>query len=130
MTRKQAEALARQLDLGLDCGICIACLSIVSFALDKDDPQEIAYRLRVMTRDLWDDGLFEPAVKAMQRAHAAKVPDSTEGLADLLLRGGRGNMARAIVLRLAEKLADEGRAVRIVGPNAALGPFPAPPELN
>jgi hypothetical protein len=57
----RADALVRELDLDLNAaGICHACLSFVSFALDDGDPSEISRQIRHMTPILWIDGLAEP----------------------------------------------------------------------
>jgi hypothetical protein len=94
----------RELDVGLDTGICHACLSFVSFALDNGDPSEISHWLRRVTPDLWADGLSEQALAAVRRACERGVPDAPAALADLERKGGRSSVARAIVRRLAEEL--------------------------
>ena len=100
----RADALVRELDVDLDTGICHACLSFVSFALDDGDPAEIARWLRRMTPDLWADGLSEQALAAVRRACERGVPDASAALADLERKGGRSSVARAIVRRLADEL--------------------------
>lgn len=90
--------------MGLDSGICLACLGVVSMALDGGDPGDIARELRRMTPDLWDDGLSEAAVAAMRRARDRGMADAGAALADLEERGGRSVVARAIVRKLAEEL--------------------------
>ena len=82
-------------------GICHACLSFVSFAIDGGDRRKIAGQAQSMTPYLWDEGLAEPALVAVRRAYMAEVPDAEEALEELELRGGRSRVARAIVLRLA-----------------------------
>jgi hypothetical protein len=100
----RADALVRELDVGLDGGICHACLSFVSFALDDGDPSEISHWLRRMTPDMWADGLSEQALAAVRRACERGVGDAPAALAGLERRGGRSSVARAIVRRLAEEL--------------------------
>jgi hypothetical protein len=112
LTKEQATALAEQLDVSLDVGICHACLSFVSLALDCGDEREVAREVRRMTPDLWSDGLAEPALDAARRACTAGVPHAEEALADLRLRGGRSVAARALVLRLAAELSEEARVHR------------------
>jgi len=100
----RADAVAAALDLDPECGICLACLVIVSCALDRGDPAEIARELRCLTPDLWHDGLAEPALAALRRACERGVPDAPAALADLERNGARSPVARAIVRRLAEDL--------------------------
>jgi hypothetical protein len=104
----RAVAVARELDLDLDGGICHACLSFVSFALD-DDPAELTRQVRHMTPDLWDDGLAAQALAAARDACERGVHDANAALADLELSGGRSVTARAIVLRLAVELSRRTR---------------------
>jgi hypothetical protein len=100
----RADALVRELDVDLDGGICHACLSFVSLALDNGDPSEIAHWLRRMTPDLWAEGLSERALAAVRFACERGVADAPAALADLERRGDRSSVARAIVRRLAEEL--------------------------
>jgi len=102
--QRQADVFARELDVDLNAGICHACLSFVSFALDNGDPVEIAHWLRRMTPDLWADGLSEQALAAVRRACERGVANAPAAFADLERRGGRSSVARAIVRRLAEEL--------------------------
>jgi hypothetical protein len=126
----RADALAAMLDLSLDTGVCYACLSFVSIALDKGDPAEIRRELRRMTPDLWADGLAEPAIAAARRACERGVVDADAALADLQRHGGRSPVARAIVRRLAEELSRRARTAARVEALARDRLGPAPPELN
>jgi hypothetical protein len=99
----------KELDVDLNGGICHACLSFVSFALDSDDPSKVAHWLRRMTPDLWSDGLSEQGLAAVRRACERGVVDAPAALADLERRGGRSPVARAIVRRLAEELSRRDR---------------------
>jgi hypothetical protein len=107
LPQPRADALATMLDLDLDAGICHACLSFVSFALDDGDTVEIARQIRRMTPDLWSDGLAEPALAAVRSACELGVPDAENALADLERYGGRSSIARSIVRWLAEELPAE-----------------------
>lgn len=106
----RADELAAELELDLDCGVCLACLSFVSVALDRGDPVEISRELRQMTPDLWEEGLADPALAAVRRARDRGVPDAEAALADLDERSGRSAVARAIVKRLAGQLVHRARA--------------------
>jgi hypothetical protein len=99
----------RELDVDLGVGICHACLSFVSFALDNGDASEIARWIQRMTPNLWEDGLAEPAFAAVRRAGDRGVPDAAAALADLERNGGKSSVARAIVRRLAEELSRRAR---------------------
>jgi hypothetical protein len=111
LTRQQAQTLVQQLELDLE-GVCLACLSVVSFALDRGRPNEIAGALRGMTPDLWHDGLSEQALAAVRRVADAGVPHARDALADLEQRGGRSTVAQAIVRRLAGELGARSRRLR------------------
>ena len=130
LPQSRAEALATKLDLDLDAGICHACLSFVSFALDDGDPVEIARELRRMTPDLWDEGLAEPALAAVRRACARRVPDAEAAFVDLEGHGATSAVARAIVRRLAEELSRRARAERRVRTLARSRLRLVPPEPN
>lgn len=100
----RAEALAARLDIGLDIPICFACLGIVACELDVGDPAGVRRAAREITPFIWHEGLAEPALAAVRRARDEGIPDSDLGLADLVQRGARSPVARAIVLRLAGEL--------------------------
>lgn len=130
LTQLRADSLASRLDVDLDSGICHACLSFVSFALDEGDPAEIARQLRRMTPDLWHDGLAEPALAAARRARDRGVPDAVAALDDLEQKGGRSQIARSIVRRLAGELSRRSRQELRLETLARERLRLAPPELN
>jgi hypothetical protein len=129
VTQRQADELAKELELDLK-GICHACLSFVSFALDSGDRAEIARWTRRMTPDLWHDGLAEHALAAVRHARDRGVKDAAEALADLEHKAFRSVVARSIVRRLARDLSRRTRAeLRLL--DLARDRLPeAPPELN
>lgn len=105
ITRTAAAELAARLDLDLDeVGICHACLSFVSFPLRDGDERETARATAEFAPILWDEGLAEPAIWALERARADGVPHAGAGLADVRARRGRSVTAKAIVRRLAAEL--------------------------
>lgn len=130
LLKSRADAVAASLDLDLDEGICFACLSFVSMALDKGDPAEIERETRRMTPDLWADGLSAQALRAVRPACMRGVPDAEDALADLEQHGGRSSVARAIVLRLAEELSRRVRRDLRLEELARDRLHLAPPELN
>ena len=114
LTDAQAAVLAAGLKLDLDDGICHACLSFVSVALEVGEPREITREVRRVTVDLWDDGLDRQAVTSAEQACGLGLPNANQGLADLRERGGKSLLARAIVRRLAEELSARARnALRV-----------------
>ena len=128
--RHRADAFATTLEIGLDVGICHACLSFVSFALDRGDPAEIARETRRVTRDLWEEGLAEVALAAARRACDLGIPDAHAALADLERNGGKSATAHALVRRLAADLSrrtrTEMRLEALTRDRLTL----APPEMN
>jgi hypothetical protein len=109
IAQAQADAVAAQLELDLDRGICPVCLSFVSMALEAADPRKISRELRGMTPDLWHDGLDKQALAAAAKACELGVPNAYAALADLQLHGGKSIVAGAIVLRLAAELSARTR---------------------
>jgi hypothetical protein len=113
-----ADRIARKLDLDVDdIGICHACLSFVSFAIDEGNAREIKHWTNRMTPDLWADGLEQPARMALRRA------EEYEAIADLDRNGACSNVAKAIVRRLAQDLSERAK-----GDLLRMGFRPWPPE--
>jgi len=107
LTDSQATALAKALDIDIDYpGMCSACLGIVAAALDCGDEREVARAARMMTPDLWADGLRPYALAAVRRARARGTPHADDALVELEAKGGRSRVARAIVRELAQKLSE------------------------
>jgi hypothetical protein len=113
MNVETANELASELELDVDhVGVCHACLCVVSFAIEKGDDREIRRETNRMTPDLWADGLALPAQVALEQARRAGVANAEEALADVLERGPRSTIAKAIVRRLAVDLAARAREDR------------------
>ena len=126
----RADALAAKLDLGHDVGICHACLTFVSFALDDGDPARIARETRRVTANLWEEGLAELALAAVRRACSLGVADARAALAELERNAGKSSVARSIVRRLAEELLHRMRTEMRIEALARDRLQLAPPELN
>ena len=127
MTVAEAQALAVKLDLDVDdTGICLACLSIVSFAIYGGNPRKIAGAVASITPDLWEEGLALPAQLALERARRRGLPQAGAALDEARKLGARSRIARAIVRRLGADLAARAR-----GDLTQMGfeRWP-PPELN
>jgi hypothetical protein len=128
--RDRADTLAASLELDVGKGICHACLSFVSFALDDGDPADIARQTRYMTPILWDEGVSEQALAATRRACERGVPHAADALADLERNGGKSVVARSIVQRLARDLSRRTRMELHIEAAARDRLRRAPPELN
>ena len=110
MTVAEAERLATELDLDVDdLGICHACLSLVSMAIDEGNPYKIRGAVQSMTPWLWEEGLALPARMALGRACTQGVVNALEGLRDVELQGARSRTARAIVRRLGADLSRKAK---------------------
>jgi hypothetical protein len=129
LSRIRAAAFAAELELTL-AGVCLACLSFVSFPLDDGDEREVTRQLRAMTPDLWSDGLDVQALAAARAACRRGVRDGPAALAELESLGPRSAVAREIVRRLASMLVLQTREdLKRAGlPRSRLPQ--APPELN
>jgi hypothetical protein len=126
----RADAFADRLDVGLDSGVCLACLGMVCMAMDGGDPAEIRRALRAMSPELWMDGLAEPALAAVRAAHDRGDPDAEAALEELERRGGRSTVAQGIVRHLAEKLRRQVRTELRVEELARSRLRRSPPEWN
>jgi hypothetical protein len=129
LPKPRADAVAAQLELSLD-GVCLACLSFVSFAVEDGDEREIRRQVRAMTPDLWDDGLDATSLAAVRAACRRGVRDGPAALAELQAVGAQSAVARAIVRRLAEELVRRTRFERRLEERARPLLARAPPELN
>jgi hypothetical protein len=113
ITDLQARAVAQVLELDVyEIGICLPCLSFVSFPLDHGDAREVRRAVRFITGDLWAEGLEAPARAALGDARQAGVPNADAALADVEARGHRSRVVREIVLRLAADLSRRTREAR------------------
>jgi hypothetical protein len=111
LDRRRAAALASSLELDVDAvGICHACLSFVSTALDDGEEREIRSQTLRLTPILWDEGLALPLQLALERAQARGVPDAARAMADVRSAGARTTIARAVVRQLALQLSIRAHA--------------------
>ena len=108
--REEAAELARALDLDVyEVGICHACLSFVSFAIDKGYEPAIRGATIQWSRILWDEGLALPVQAALERARRRGVPRAEEAIADVARAGPNSRYVRAIVRHLAGELSRRTR---------------------
>jgi hypothetical protein len=104
-TVRQVYALAAALDLDVDdIGICHACLSFVSLAIESGDERKVAGAITRIAADLWAEGLEQPVRLALRRARERGIPNAEEAIAMVDRAGPRSQVARAIVRRLAADL--------------------------
>jgi hypothetical protein len=102
-----ARAVACRLDLDLDAiGICLACLSIVSMAIDSGDDRQVRRALAAVTPHLWEEGLALPARAGLERAAKSGDAEAQAAITEVARRGSASPMVHAIVSRLAEELND------------------------
>jgi len=109
----QVRELVETLELDVHAtGICLACLCIVSHAVDGGDEADIRRTTASMSADLWHDGLALPLRAALERARRRGVADADEAIADVERRGHRSPVVRAAVRRLAGDLLTEMKELR------------------
>jgi hypothetical protein len=124
VTHAEAAALAGALELDVDdLGICHACLSFVSFAIDSGDDHEVACSIKRVAPDLWAEGLAQPVRIALRRARERGVANADEAIAAVGKSGPRSQVARAIIRRLAADL-----STRAQGDLFRMGWQPWPPR--
>jgi hypothetical protein len=124
VTHAEATELVAALELDVDdLGICHACLSFVSFAIDSGDDHEIACSITRVAPDLWAEGLAQPVRLALRRARERGVVNADEAIAAVDKSGPRSQVARAIVRRLAADL-----SARAQGDLLRMGWQPWPPQ--
>ena len=120
----EANELAAALDLDIDdMGICLACLSFVSFALDPGNERKVAGEITRVAPDLWDEGLAQAVRMALQRAQERRVGNADAAIAEVEANGPRSRIVRAIVRRLAADL-----SARAQGDLLKMGFEPWPPR--
>jgi len=91
VTHTEAAALAAALELDVDdIGICHACLSFVSFAIDSGDNHKVACSITQIAPDLWAEGLAEPVRMALRRARERGVANAGEAIAAVDKSGPHG----------------------------------------
>jgi hypothetical protein len=102
--------LAAALPVGLHSpGVCLACLTIVSFKLESGDERKIGRAVTEIACGLWDDGLETTVSVALERAVRLEVPDADLALRDLQARAFRSTIFRAVIRRLAELQVEDMR---------------------
>jgi hypothetical protein len=104
LDKARAEELAEGLDLD-DVFYCSACVFEVAWAIHtgKVPRWQTLARVADWTWAEMEESLFAVVIDARMR----EVPFAEEGLRDLRERGHRTAVTRAVVLRLAERMADE-----------------------
>jgi hypothetical protein len=105
-----ATGLAARLDLDVDAiGICHACLSFVSMALDSGDERDVRGQVNYFAPVLWEEGLALAVQAALERARRRGDVDAESAIADVERRGGRSIVVKAIVRVLAAQLSRRAR---------------------
>jgi Arc/MetJ-type ribon-helix-helix transcriptional regulator len=112
-TAVHAREIAAALELDVHAtGVCLACLCIVSFAIDEGDERQIRSETFAMAPDLWHDGLALPLQASLERARRTGVPHAEEAIDDVARRGHRSPVVRAAIRKLAQQLLSEMRRDR------------------
>ena len=130
LPKHRAEILAAELDIELDCGVCLGCLSIVAGTLRAGAPAQVRGVLCSITPNLGHEGLAEIALAAVGDAVGRDVPDAEAALTELEWRGGRSGVARAIVRQLALELTRRAEVEKSVAELARDRLTLGPPEWN
>ena len=109
--RRASDALAAAIDLRrLRLAACPLCLFGVACELEAGDENEIRKALRFFAPLVWEEGLAEPLVAALEGAQQAGLPGADAAIADADARGPHSPIAEAVVRRLAsEQLAEMER---------------------
>jgi hypothetical protein len=129
LSQPRAAELAHRLEIPFD-GICLACLSFVTSAIHGGDARDVSTWVRRMTPDLWADGLDEIATEHLVRLCDREDADALEAHADVERAGSRTTIARAIVLDLALRLAEQERESRRLFEEVMKRDPGSAPELN
>ena len=104
-------SLVERLDLDVDnIPICLACLSFVSSALESGHPREIDRTVAEFAPILWEEGLAQPVLLALQRTKRQGMAGAAAALAEVERRGPRAPIVALIVLRLAAQLSERAAA--------------------
>ncbi|MBD0328917.1 MAG: hypothetical protein ICV64_02285 [Thermoleophilia bacterium] len=104
MDEAAAEAFARELEVERlpACAMCLFELAWALYQGRRVHPSTVTRTVSWVWLEI-DDALRELVVAARMR----ELPGAEEALADLDARGVRGRLARAVVVRLAELMAEE-----------------------
>ena len=102
MDADAAAPLAARLSVGLGShGVCYPCLGEVAYELEHDDGHRVE---QWVVPTLWIEGLGVTVTSAVERAVQLGLPDAEAARDDLVERGCRSGIFRAVVRRLAREL--------------------------
>ena len=108
MDRAVALAVAAALDLRIPpFAPCPLCLLNVAWALRDEDERAVRRAIRFHAPILWDEGLDEATLSALERARAAGVSGAEEALADVRAVGARSIVVQALVRVRAHEMLDD-----------------------
>jgi hypothetical protein len=111
MLSARASRFAASLDLDVDrLRLCPLCLWAVSTEIHGGNEAAIREALSFFTPLLWDEGLAEPALAAVERASRRGLTDAAAALQELAEQGSDGCVARAVVRRLAQQFSERAQA--------------------
>jgi hypothetical protein len=107
----------------LTSGVCLPCLTLVAFPLDRGDERTARREARELAPVMWEEGLERATTVALEKAKRASVPHVQDALDDVSLDGARSAVAGAILWRLAEGMVEDirrRRAERQSDPSGAI----------
>ena len=104
------QQLVAALDLDVfEIGICLPCLSFVSFPLDDGDEREVSRSIRQFAPILWEEGLALPLQSALERARRDGVDGAEAAIVDVGRNGPRAPIVSAVIRALAAELSRRTR---------------------
>jgi len=118
VTKERVAALAATLQIGLHSpGVCPACISFVAMEIDHGNERRVAGQITSFAPLLWGEGLGDLVRGELERLVRGGDEDARVGLAELVMRRERSPIFRAVVRRLAAKLAEGVRRSRTASLN-------------
>jgi hypothetical protein len=118
MTKERAVALAATLRVELNSpGVCPACISFVAMEIDGGNERRVAGQITSFAPLLWGEGLGEVVRAEFELRSRSGGDAAKEALAELVARRERSPIFRAVVRRLAAKLAEGVRRSQLASLN-------------
>ena len=87
-------------------GVCLPCLTLVAFPLDRGDLRTARREARELAPVMWEEGLELVTMLALENAKRGGLPHAQDALDDVTRHGARSVVAGAILWRLAEGMVE------------------------
>jgi hypothetical protein len=110
-------------------GVCLPCLTLVAFPLDRGDVRAARREASELAPVMWEDGLDFATMLALESAKRDGVPCAQDAIDDVSRNGARSVVAGAILWRLAEGMVEDirrRRAERQSDPSGAIASTGSP----